>query len=82
MTSKEREQQFKRIKRQKQYFKEMQLLGVTDLAELLDMSKSRISTLYKSDRFIDPVGKIGGRPVWLKEEVLFYLEGKRKDGKN
>lgn len=79
MTDKEREAKFKKIKKHRQYFKEIELLGVTDLAELLDVNKSRISRLYKSDKFVDPVGLVGGRPVWLKEEVLFYLERKREN---
>ena len=81
-TSNNREAIFKEIKKERSYFKRLELMGVTDIAELLGCSKPTVSNLYKRGQFIEPVGIVSGRPLWLKKEVLFYLERRKADGKN
>ena len=45
------------------------LYGVTDVAKELNWSKQRVTT-YKSRGIIpEPIGHIGGRPVWLKIQI-------------
>ena len=75
--SKDREELFRTIKKKKKVFKSIELMGVTDIAELMNLDKSTISNMHKRGKFVEPLGMIGGRPVWLKEEILFYMERKR-----
>lgn len=78
----DREELFRTIKKKKKYIKNIELLGVTDIAELMNLDKSTISNMHKRGKFVEPIRTIGGRPVWLKEEILYYMERKRgSDGK-
>ncbi len=50
------------------------LLGVAELAELLDVSKQRASELARSSTFPRPVADLASGPVWLEPTVQRFLE--------
>jgi hypothetical protein len=59
-----------------------QLLGVSDVAKLLGWQNKKVSVYKERKSFPDPIGEIGGRPVWWKEDIVKYqktLEEKKEN---
>ena len=50
------------------------LVGVAELAEILDVSKQRASQLSKSSRFPPPFQTLKSGPVWDRHAVMSFLE--------
>ena len=50
------------------------LLGVTELAHLLGVSRQRASELAHSPSFPRPVSELASGPVWIEPTVLRYVE--------
>lgn len=49
---------------------ELELVGVLDIAKLLNWSAPKVTTYAARGKLPDPVGKISGRPVWYKQEII------------
>lgn len=62
------------LNRKRRQFKELKLLGVTDIAKLLGWTNSKVTLYAQRGKFPQPVGEIGGRPVWLRDEIEPYLQ--------
>lgn len=59
------------IDEQKKEFDKLELMGLTDVAEFLGWPKSKVGS-YRGQKikdFPDPIGEIGGRPVWTKKQI-------------
>jgi hypothetical protein len=50
------------------------LLGVSELADLLGVSKQRASELARTASFPSPVATLASGPVWVEHAVVRYLE--------
>jgi hypothetical protein len=59
--------------RKKRQFKEMQLVGVSDIAKIMGWTNSKTSLYYQRGKLPAPIGEVGGRPVWLKDSILPYV---------
>ncbi len=58
------------------------LVGITEIAELLDVSRQRASELARSSKFPVPHADLAAGPVWLKPNVMgFVKEWDRKPGR-
>ena len=49
------------------------ILGTSEVAEVLGVSKQRIHALRKMVEFPEPVRVLASTPLWDKEEVLAFL---------
>lgn len=49
------------------------ILGTSEVAEVLGVSKQRIHALRKMVEFPEPVRVLASTPLWDKEEVLSFL---------
>lgn len=59
-----------------------ELVGITEIAELLGISRQRASELARSSRFPAPHADLAAGPVWLKPNVMrFVEEWDRKPGR-
>jgi len=60
-------------------YKLYDLLGTVDVAEILGWSKNKVSAYASTgkDGFPKPIGMIGRRPVWYRDDILRYKERKR-----
>ena len=55
--------------RRRRQFKEMDLVGISDIARMLGWELKK-ATLYKTrGKFPEPLGEVGGRPVWFRAQV-------------
>lgn len=76
MTNEQMKEQKPKKKRQysrKTLIKEiekLELIGLTDIARLLDWNTSKVATYVLRGVIPDPLLEISGRPVWHKPEVL------------
>jgi predicted DNA-binding transcriptional regulator AlpA len=57
------------------------LLTAPEAAALCGITKQRLHQLRQSGRFIDPLRHIGGRPVWLRKDVLAWNDTPRPTGR-
>lgn len=58
------------------------LVGVTEVAEMLGVSRQRVSVLRTRDDFPRPVADLAAGPVWQRGSLRFFLEGwARKPGR-
>ncbi|MDQ4024441.1 MAG: hypothetical protein M3217_02965, partial [Actinomycetota bacterium] len=59
-----------------------QLVGITEIAEILGTSRQRASELARSSKFPAPHADLAAGPVWLKPSVMrFASEWDRKPGR-
>lgn len=59
-----------------------ELLGVTELAEILKVTRQRAHTLASSPAFPDPIARLAAGPVWTKPSITHFLESwERKAGR-
>lgn len=61
------------LNRKRRQFKELKLVGVSDIAKELEWTNGKVSTYNMRGKFPEPVGIVGGRPVWLRDEITPYL---------
>lgn len=47
----------------------LDLMGTTEIAELLGVSRQRADQLSRTDGFPEPVAEIAAGRIWLREEV-------------
>lgn len=47
----------------------MDLMGMSDVAELLGVSRQRAHQLAKAEGFPKPVGQVGARLVWTRTAI-------------
>ncbi|MEX0755715.1 MAG: hypothetical protein WD556_11460 [Actinomycetota bacterium] len=60
----------------------IELVGATELAEMLGVTRQRASTLATSSTFPAPLARLASGPVWLKGSVLrFASEWERRPGR-
>lgn len=45
------------------------LMGTTEIASLLGVSRQRVQQLSKGDNFPAPVARLAAGPIWLREDV-------------
>ena len=64
--------------RKKRQFKNLQLVGVTDIARMLDWEPKKVGVYMTRGKFPKPVGEVGGRPVWFKEQIEPYVAELKK----
>ena len=60
--------------RKKRQFKNLKLMGVTDIAERLGWTVSKVSLYVSRGNFPEAIGTVGNRPVWLGEEMEPFIE--------
>lgn len=51
-----------------------ELVGVSELARMLDVSRQRASELARTDRFPDPIAELDAGPVWIRLAVEAFVE--------
>jgi predicted DNA-binding transcriptional regulator AlpA len=49
-------------------------VGVAEVAEILGVSKQRVSQLVKTPRFPEPIMTLAATPVWLEEDIIEYAK--------
>ena len=58
------------------------LVGTTEVADLLGVSRQRIHELRKAGRFPQPMVELSGVPIWLRAAIVAFDEGwERKVGR-
>lgn len=58
------------------------LVGVKEIAELLGISKQRVSTLSKREDFPKPLESLASGPIWRAGDLTTFAEGwRRKPGR-
>jgi predicted DNA-binding transcriptional regulator AlpA len=55
------------------------LVSASDLARVWGVSKTRLTVLTHRGSFPEPVGTVGGRPVWLAGEAQDWREKQLND---
>lgn len=50
------------------------ILGTTEVAELLGVSRQRICELRTAGRFPQPIAEIAAGPMWLRPGIQAFLE--------
>lgn len=54
---------------QQEMFKDLELMGVTDIAKEWGWPKNKVSTYAIRGKLPQPMGEIGGRPVWTRKQL-------------
>ena len=56
-----------------------ELLGASDVAEILGWDIRKVSAYTKTGKagFPQPIGTIGKRPIWRREDIERYRSGRR-----
>lgn len=55
-----------------------QLVGTSEIAEILDISRQRVSTLSRRDDFPEPLARLASGPVWRKGDLSTFAAGWRR----
>jgi hypothetical protein len=59
-----------------------ELVGITEIADLLGTSRQRASELARTSKFPSPLAELAAGPVWLKPTISkFVSEWERKPGR-
>lgn len=53
------------------------ILGTSEVAQVLGVSKQRIHSLRKSPNFPQPIKMLASTPVWDKKEIVAFLKAWR-----
>lgn len=68
----------------KQLFEQLDLVGVSDIAKMTGWKMTKV-TSYRTRGILDlpdPIGYVGGRPVWTRRSVISAVqEAKAKERK-
>jgi hypothetical protein len=54
-------------------FKALDLVGVTDIANMAGCPVTKVGTYIVRGKLPQPLGEVSGRPVWFREQVEPYL---------
>ena len=54
------------------------LVGVAEVAEMLDVSKARVGELARDQRLPRAVARLAAGPVWVESEVLSFAESRNR----
>lgn len=54
---------------QRVLFKELELMGVTDIARKFGWSKGKVTVYVNRGKIPPPMGEVGGRPVWTMKQL-------------
>lgn len=59
------------------------LLGTSDVADVLGWSVKKVSAYSSAgkDGFPKPIGTIGKRPVWYRDDIIRYQEKRKREKK-
>jgi predicted DNA-binding transcriptional regulator AlpA len=57
------------------------IVGTTEAAELLGMSRQRIHELRSAGRFPEPMVELAAGPIWLRRAIEAFAEVKRPGGR-
>ena len=49
------------------------ILGTSEVAEVLDVSKQRISSLRQMVEFPEPVKQLASTPLWDRDDIMKFL---------
>lgn len=52
----------------------LDLMGTTEIAELLGVSRQRADQLSRTDGFPEPVAEIAAGRIWLREDVEAWAD--------
>ncbi|HEX7134428.1 MAG TPA: hypothetical protein VF228_17780 [Iamia sp.] len=52
----------------------LDLMGTTEIAELLGVSRQRADQLSRTDGFPDPVAEIAAGRIWLRKDVETWAD--------
>jgi hypothetical protein len=47
----------------------MKYYGITELAKELNWSVQKAHAYYSREKFLEPVARVGSRPLWSKKQV-------------
>lgn len=61
------------FRRKQRQFVNLNLMGLSDIAKELGWSYKKVAVYMGRDKFPEPIGKVGGRPVWLGEQMEPYI---------
>jgi hypothetical protein len=50
------------------------LVGVAEVAELLSVSRQRVSQLAATPGFPDPVARLAAGPIWERDDIIGWAE--------
>lgn len=53
---------------------ELELVGVIDIAKLLNWSAPKVTTYINRGKLPEAIAEISGRPVWYKPEIIKISE--------
>lgn len=51
------------------------LVGVSEIADMLGVSRQRVSVLSRSEDFPEPVARLAAGPVWRAEDLSTFADG-------
>lgn len=57
------------VKDQQELFKELELMGVTDIAREFGWHKAKVTMYVQRGKLPQPMGVVGGRPVWTMKQL-------------
>jgi predicted DNA-binding transcriptional regulator AlpA len=49
------------------------ILGTSEVAEVLDVSKQRISSLRQMVEFPEPIKQLASTPLWDRSDIIQFL---------
>jgi hypothetical protein len=57
-----------------------ELVGVGEIAQMLKISKQRVTTLSKRQDFPAPLQRLASGPVWRKSDLSTFADGWQRKG--
>ena len=63
----------RQLRYKKQTFQKLQLMGLTDIAKELKWTNSKVKIYMDRGVLPGPIGEVGGRPVWLRDQLEPYF---------
>lgn len=58
----------------KEIVKDHLLLKTVEVLKVLNISRGTFEKLQKEDNFLKAITRVGGRPMWLTEEILNWVK--------
>lgn len=68
-----------KFNKQKRQFKELGVMGITDVAEALGWTPSKTRLYVDRGLLPGPVGEVGKRSVWLKIQIEPYMRREQEN---
>lgn len=57
----------------------MDLVGLTEIAEMLGVSPQRVDQLAATEAFPEPVAELAAGRVWKRADVIKWAKAKRRE---